>query len=117
MLRLVSWPVELLSGKSYNFARTLPSLKKLYERKLEERCTGLNEKERRSTENSFKRAFHDHMAGIRYTDGFWTPWPRTVEEAWLSYLEVDKETQDKMKGRGPVKILNKASQKPLIRVG
>ena len=34
-------------------------------------------------------------------------WPRTVEEAWLSYLDVDKGAQKKMKGRSDVEIINK----------
>ena len=114
--------VQLATGKhgeDSQCARTLQSLKKLWDQKMTEETEGKEEKEANDHKKERRKGMHDTMdedmdkisPRLREhlenddIDKYWGLLSRAVEKSVLKHLEEDEETRKAMQGRGVVKFI------------
>ena len=103
------------------FARNMPSLKKIFEDKMEAMTKDDDAKTKAATIRAEKEKLHDAMDAmfgkaqdeLRYhakrkdTTKLWKAWSKAVENGWIDYLGLGKELAKKNRGRGEATIVKK----------
>ena len=110
------------------FAKSLPSLKKLFDQKVNEiekvkGEEGVEESDKVKAERRRKEIgkFHECMDAelstrmemirayrrMKDVEGLWSTISQCIEEAWLKYLEMGKEMKKQSRGRGKLTIIEK----------
>ena len=101
------------------FARSMPSLKKMFEDKIDAMTKDQDAKTKAAITKDQKKKLHEQMdeefqkakeelkhdAKKKDTSKFWAAWSKAVESGWIDYLELGKELAKKNRGRGEVKIV------------
>ena len=101
------------------FIKTLPSLKKLYDEKVEQRLEGKEGKERKDLEDDELSKLHAEMdrrlednkavfdiyRDSKDLNAFYSLVSSSIEKGWLAYLGGTREFNKQAKGRGKVTFI------------
>ena len=107
------------SKETRTYAKTLPSIRKFFEKKADEVTKDLNGKEKREGKKREVKNLHELMdanfrkartqmqiyKAAKNTTGYWKAWSQSVENAFLHYIDESKVFNRKMKGRGEATLI------------